>query len=122
VQILFNKDFQSPAGTVKKQREIWIANFDGSNTRKIPVSIHSDVGFYDPQLSPNGKTVFFTGEVKSGQSYKTAIYSFSVDVTGFKKVLDFDSEYVDSNTRSQIYLSSVVSHLLCKVISYSEKF
>ncbi len=103
--ILFEKTFTGTL-TPKKQREIWIANIDGTNARKIPVNIPSDIGFYDAKLSPNGKTIVFWGELRTNYS-NNAIYSFSIDGTGLKRILAFDSEIIDDKNYPSINLCSV---------------
>lgn len=104
--MVFAKSFIRPTGMAQKEKEIWIANIDGTNPRKIPINIPSDLGFYDAHLTQNGKTIVFMAESKTNYR-KRAIYSCSLDGTGFKKVLDFDNEYVDDTNYSNVILGSV---------------
>lgn len=105
--IVFTKYFMRPVGTPQKQREIWIANIDGTNPRKVPVNIPSDVGnIEDIKLSPNGQTIFFTAELKSNYRH-LYIYSCSVDGTSIKRIVDFDKEFIDDTNYTRPGLESV---------------
>ncbi|TAF47107.1 MAG: hypothetical protein EAZ64_00920, partial [Sphingobacteriales bacterium] len=79
--------------------------------RKVPLSIPSELHIYDVKLSPNGKTIIFEAElrksVNNNYNNKQYIYSCSVDGTGFKKIVDFDSEFIDDLNFTRPVLGSV---------------
>ncbi|RTL56074.1 MAG: hypothetical protein EKK37_16465 [Sphingobacteriales bacterium] len=66
--------------------EIWLANTDGTNQRKVPISLAASqviVPGYGERLSPDGKVVFFT--VSENQAYN--LYSCSTDGSNLKKII-----------------------------------
>jgi len=67
--------------------QIWIANYDGSNKKLVPVTLPNFSIFPNGvKLSPDGKTVFFTGQ-QSSNLFNT-IYSCGVDGSNLTKVVD----------------------------------
>jgi len=66
--------------------EIWIANFDGTNQKKLPVSIPTGMYFDDAKLSPDGKTLFYAFHEKQPGT-NSYIYTCSIDGTNLKRIL-----------------------------------
>ena len=67
--------------------EIWLSNTDGTNQRKVPISLAASqiiISGYGERLSPDGKVVFFT--VSENQSYN--LYSCGTDGSNLKKIIE----------------------------------
>ena len=68
--------------------EIWTANYDGTNQKKINITLSAGLSIDEegrsPRLSPDGKTVFF--DVRN--SINSSIYSCNIDGTNVKQVID----------------------------------
>ncbi len=67
--------------------EIWTANYDGTNSTKVNISLPSGVVFSDdmnPIVSPNGLKIFFT----AGNVFNGDIYSSNIDGTSVLKIVD----------------------------------
>jgi len=67
-------------------KEIWTANYDGSNAVQVPIALPPDVnisgelGTTQVRLSPDGQTVFFTGELRnSSLEFYDQIYACDIN-------------------------------------------
>ena len=72
--------------------EYWIANYDGSNPQKIPLTItpnYNNRYSTDPKLSPDGKIIFFT--------VGPNLCSCNIDGTNFKTIIT-DTSTVNSTS------------------------
>ena len=82
-KVIFKKTFNGYA-------EIWIANYDGSSTAKVNISLPSGVVFSDnmnPVMSPNGLKIFFTAAVPNTQ-FAGDLYSCNADGSSVTKIVD----------------------------------
>jgi hypothetical protein len=75
--------------------EIWIANYDGTNTTKVNIVLPSGVYFDDGltlAMSPNAQKIFFTaGAPDAGYPNVCTngdLYSCNVDGSGLSKIID----------------------------------
>ena len=65
-------------------REIWSANFDGSNQKKISVSLPSGSSFSDVKISPDGQSIFITVDAQG----TFHIYKCNIDGSNLTKIID----------------------------------
>lgn len=90
--LVFTKSFPS----VDYKWEIWTANYDGSNQKKVNLQLPSGVALdgLSPTLSPDGKTIFFNvlGAPK-GNLDGSDIYSCNIDGSNVKKVISHGDTY-----------------------------
>lgn len=86
--------------------EIWLANIDGTNQRKIPISVPLARGVQDAKLTPDGNSIIFTASftIPSGYSYLN-IYSCSMDGNNVKKLVD--GSYTDFYNSQAVNLDGV---------------
>ena len=85
--------------------ELWTSNYDGSNQKKIPITLQAGQSFSSNQaaLSPDGKLVFMTIEARrliGGVSTNFAtVYSCNIDGSNFKQIIDAtgNNQYVETN-------------------------
>jgi len=66
--------------------EVWLANIDGTNQRKVPIPVSSSqsiVPGYGVRLTPDGMTVVLN--VSEGGAYN--IYTCGTDGSNFKKIV-----------------------------------
>ncbi|MDQ0110524.1 Tol biopolymer transport system component [Chitinophaga terrae (ex Kim and Jung 2007)] len=73
----------------KSGAEIWLANIDGSNQRKVPVP--NDIHVSESRLSADGKTVIFEGWYDTPNK-NAGIYSCSLDGSNLKKLINDNNE------------------------------
>jgi len=77
----------------KLESEIWSANYDGSNQKKL---VTADYSPYNVNVSPDGQSIFFAG---SDSSYKRFIYTCKVDGSNITKIIGASEndpiDYVD---------------------------
>lgn len=95
-KIVFQKDFYGSGltATPYDHAEIWTANYDGTNQQKLNVDLPSGVVIVLGQaikVSPDGKTLFFTG-FAPGNNYPTtstpwSIYSCNIDGSNVRLVI-----------------------------------
>lgn len=77
-KILFTKKVLSPGNSI----EIWVADYDGSNQRHIPITFPAGVELNTtnekatPRMSPDGQTIFFVGMNTTNSTW--AIYSCGI--------------------------------------------
>jgi hypothetical protein len=71
--------------------DVWLANLDGTNQRKIPINIPQAVGITGAKITPDGKTIVFEAHFDTtigGNSIRYAdIYSCSIDGSNVKKII-----------------------------------
>ena len=80
--------------TVPGVQEVWTANLDGTNQKKISITLPTNLSIGDNvRLTPDGKTIIFEG-VDYTNSY-SLIYSCSIDGSNLKKIID--------NSTSKVY-------------------
>lgn len=67
-------------------KELWLANIDGSNQRKIPIAVAAgfEVGY--GRLSADGRTVVFE-RYKSATGENAGIYSCALDGNNMKMIV-----------------------------------
>lgn len=65
-------------------REIWSANYDGSNQKKINVSLPTGSSFDDVKISPDGQSMFITVYASSAEH----IYKCNIDGSNLTKIID----------------------------------
>lgn len=72
--------------------EIWTANYDGSNQKKIEISLPSGVTLSvdgGPKLSPDRQTIFFNvRETINPSDIRFHIYSCKIDGTNLHRVVE----------------------------------
>ena len=86
--IVFSKSIYvtTPTGTTSTN-EIWTANIDGTNQKKIPITLPSGVKILaNSKLSPDGKVIIF--DVADAANEINLIYSCSIDGSNLKKIID----------------------------------
>ena len=67
--------------------EYWLANIDGSNQRKLPISITGHLKLTsNAKLTPDGKTIIFG--VRTDDYKRYYLYSCSIDGSNLKKLVD----------------------------------
>lgn len=83
--ILFSKHPNSGSGN-----ELWTANLDGTNQKKIPITLPTGQEVQEAKLTPDGKKVVFVASYVSGSvANKGAyIYTCSLDGSNLVKILD----------------------------------
>ena len=73
--------------------EIWTVNYDGTNQKKINISLPSGQFIYEegrtPKLSPDGKTIFFN----ASDNTSDYVYSCNVDGTNIKQLIHSSDFY-----------------------------
>ena len=75
-------------------QQIWIANYDGSNPKQVPIPSNLIVNG-GIKLSPDGKTIFFSPIVSNnGAPVSAGIYSCGIDGSNLTKVVS--SGYLES--------------------------
>lgn len=71
-------------------KEIYLANYDGSNKQRVsfsfPSPMHTDDSIDGASMSPDGKIIFV--ELYSGSLNKVRLYSCSIDGNNLKLVLN----------------------------------
>ena len=85
-KIVFSKDIY--VGSTG-HGEIWTANYDGSDAVQISITLPSGTVISthaDTRLSPDGKTIFFTAQTVSTNTFH--IYSCNIDGSNVKKIID----------------------------------
>lgn len=85
--------FQKNAGG---KSEIWTANYDGSNQKKVNIQLPTGVTLDGSTtiLSPDGKTIFFhTTGIPNANLDGIDIYSCSIDGSNVKKVISHGDTY-----------------------------
>lgn len=67
--------------------DIWLANQDGSNPRRLTANIARD---FQPRFSPDGRTIAFTSD-RSTASHPRAnkVFSSSITYSGFPPVTSY---------------------------------
>lgn len=85
--ILFTKHITSSSTTTT---ELWTANLDGSNQKKIPITLPAGQELQEARLTPDGKKVIFDASYVSGSiANKGAyVYSCNIDGTNLTKIVD----------------------------------
>ena len=68
--------------------EIWTSNIDGTNQKKIPITLPSGVFISgDVKLTPDCKTVVFETYIPYTNYDVNSIYTCSIDGTNLKKII-----------------------------------
>ncbi|MBC8988408.1 hypothetical protein H9X96_21875 [Pedobacter sp. N36a] len=91
--LVFTKSFPSVNGSKK---EIWTANFDGSNQKKVNLQLPSGIELegVPPILSPDGRTIFFhVFGTPIGNLDGSDIYSCNFDGSNVKMVISHGGTY-----------------------------
>lgn len=83
--ILFTKMYRYGGGTLYST-EVWTASIDGSNQKKIPITVPSGLTMGDVRLTPDGKTVIYS--LSDAVNRLSKIYSCSIDGSNVKKIVD----------------------------------
>lgn len=79
--------FERSTSTFPQVSELWIANIDGSNQKKIPITLPVGITLYPgSRLSPDGKFVIF----QTRDSTITGSSLYSCDTNGSNLKLLFD--------------------------------
>lgn len=66
-------------------REIWTANYDGSNQKKLNIAFPKGVDVMYMSISPDGQKLFFSS---SNGNPGTAIYTCNIDGSNLTKIID----------------------------------
>jgi len=100
-KILFTINFGISGGAIP---ELWVANFDGTNAIKVPLTnIPSDLTDYtSSSISPDGQTIFIMG-YDNVSNNKTLVYSMTINGNNVKKVIDYTPSSGGSPTSIQAY-------------------
>lgn len=93
--------------TTNTTREIWLANLDGTNQRKVPIILPTGVEISgDAKLTPDGKNIVFDAYLTTSSpatyDYIYNIYSCSIDGSNVKKLMS--GSYTDNSNYTRIYL------------------
>jgi hypothetical protein len=81
--ILFEKTTTAASPTT----ELWTANIDGSNVKKIPIVLPAGLSIYNAsRLSPDGKKVIF--EARDATGMGSSLYSCAIDGSNLTKLFD----------------------------------
>ena len=68
--------------------EIWTANIDGTNQKKVPITLPSGVFINgDVKLTPDCKTIVFDTYIAYTDYQVSSIYTCSIDGTNLKKII-----------------------------------
>ena len=74
--------------------EIWSMNYDGTDPRKVNVIMPPGYSMFPegdmPKISPDGKTMFFTGWDTSDPGEPSWIFSANIDGTNVKRLMLID--------------------------------
>jgi len=92
-KIIYTKNLPIKAVPGQYQGEIWSANYDGSNKKKINIVLPAGLYIsYTPfiKLSPDQKTIFFRVVDTKFSKSRTGFYSSKIDGTGAKLVIPED--------------------------------
>jgi Tol biopolymer transport system component len=79
--------------TVGLNKQLWTANYDGTNQNQISVNFPSNVTFSyvsngtHPRVSPDGQKIFFVGVNSSGSTSHASIYSCDINGTNLQEIV-----------------------------------
>ncbi len=100
--ILFQRSIPNTSGSFTQ--EIWMANYDGTNQKKIPVSIPANHSLNGLHLSPDGKTLFVEYYFSTAGQGRMYLYSYTLDGSNQKLILDSGVDKKDGfNGLSGVY-------------------
>jgi len=74
-------------------RQLWIANYDGSNQSQVPINLPVNVSFdqnvttASHSISPDGQTIFFTAVESVGGASILNIYSCDISGSNIRVVI-----------------------------------
>jgi hypothetical protein len=70
---------------VSSVTEIWTANYDGSNQKKLSIALPSGASVWDMSISPDGQKLIFSAFVNSSESH---IFTCNTDGSNLTKIID----------------------------------
>ena len=70
---------------VNSVTEIWTANYDGSNQKKLSIALPSGTDVWDMTISPDGQKLIFSAFVNSSESH---IFTCKTDGSSLTKIID----------------------------------
>jgi hypothetical protein len=77
------------------QLEIWISNIDGTNQRKVPITLPSGLKIGYARLTENRQTIIFEAyPTANTSSYRSnSLYSCSLNGSNLTKIVDANPNY-----------------------------
>lgn len=84
--ILFTRSIKNSSGSFTQ--ELWTASYDGTNQKKIPLTIPANASLNAAYLSPDNRLLFVEYYFFSNSQSRMNLYSYTLDGNNQKLILD----------------------------------